>query len=87
MTVNKKDFKSLKELLVKNNVSKQDIDNLKSIIDDDDTDRENQKFGKKVSNWIGKMFSRAIDGSWKPTSEDAGKLLAEAVASYYGFNK
>lgn len=85
MRIPEKNFKLLKELLVQQNVSRQDIDNLKSIIDDDDTDRVNQKFGKKVSNWIGKMFTRSVEGSWKTDSPDAGKMLAQAIADYYGF--
>jgi hypothetical protein len=79
------DFNSLRKVLRIYKVPKNDIDDLKSIIDNDSFDKESQKFGKKVSNWAGKMFVKAGSGEWKTPASDPGKVLAESLAAYYGF--
>ena len=43
-------------------------------------------FGPKVSAWMGRMISKAADGSWAIGTGAAGNLLSTALSKYYGFS-
>jgi hypothetical protein len=79
------EFKILQEKLLKINVPKSDLNDLKSFIDHDDIDYIDKKLGKKVSNWVGKMANKNSTGEWKTEEKDAVKILAEAIIVYYRF--
>lgn len=83
--INKSDFESVKKILEENNVDDSDIIELENIIKTDIPDEENKKFGKGVSDWIGKMVSKAAQNIWNINVGAAGSLLAEALNKYYGW--
>lgn len=75
----------LSDFLQEKGVSEADTQELIEIIDKEDPDRENKKFGNDVNEWIKKMMGKALDGSWGIGIGTAGSLLAEAIGSFYGF--
>lgn len=85
MNVYAKDFDSLAQVLTDNKITFSDIQKLKDAIDADDLPNESKKFGKNVSEWIGKMVGKAATGSWEISVATAGTLLAEAIGKFYGF--
>lgn len=61
-----------------------DIDALKEAFDVDGPILENEGFGEKVNNWIGRMISKAAQGSWGVAVGTAAGLLTETIKGYYG---
>lgn len=85
ITINKGDRNALEHHLAAYNIESSDIQELTSIIDQDNPVTEEKKFGEKVNSWIKKMLGKAVDGSWKIAINAAGKLLTDAITSYYGW--
>lgn len=85
-TVTKGDFAALAEAFKVTGVSEADVDELKAAVDDDDPKAvtETKQFGPKVTAWMGKMYEKAISGAWTIGIAAGGKLLADAIGSYYG---
>lgn len=83
--VNTGDFESLRAFLNDNKVAEQDINELQAVIDNDSPIVEEKKMGSKVGDWTKKMLGKAVDGSWKVSLAIAGKLLADALQTYYGW--
>ena len=79
------DFNSLRNYLIKNSVTDQDVTELKSAIESDGSIENNGAFGENVSGWIGKMLTKSANGSWQIGIAAAGNLLSEAIGRYYGF--
>lgn len=77
-------FEDLKNLLSRNNVSDDDIAELKSIVETEQPDTDNKVLGDKANGWIGKMVGKCLDGSWAIGIGAAGKLLADGIKAYYG---
>mgnify|MGYP000918415828 CR=1 FL=1 len=75
----------LRKVLLENGVENEDIDELESILETDTPDTNNKKFGKGVSDWIGKMISKAAQNIWEVGIGAAGSLLAQALNQYYGW--
>ncbi len=82
-----KDFPALQKVLEENKVDKSDIIELKGIVESETVQAGSEKFGPKVSKWIGKMTEKAADGSWKVGLATAGNLLARAIAKFYGIGE
>jgi hypothetical protein len=82
ITIHKGNKEQLKNELLKHNVSEKDAAELLEIVDE--RDPEEGKYGKKVTEWIGKMMTKAADGSWQVGIGAAGALIAEALKAYYG---
>lgn len=78
------DFNDLKNLLIRNNVSEQDIDELKEIVETEKPDTGNKTLGSKANGWIAKMVGKCLDGTWAIGIGAAGKLLADGIKAYYG---
>ena len=85
MQIKKGDFDSLSDFLKSKNVSDADIIQLSEAINVDDKPSQKGSFGSQVSKWIGKMTSKAADGSWAIGLGASGNLLADAISRYYGF--
>jgi hypothetical protein len=83
--ITKGNFDSLAKLLSDNGVPKNEINELKTIIDNDNQQPKTREFGDKVKSWVSKMISKAMDNSWKIGLGAAGKLLADAIEMYYGW--
>ncbi len=84
MNVKAGDFKSLADYLTSNGVGNADIDELKDAINSDPKPEGGGKWGPKVSNWIGKMITKAASGVWEIGISAASKVLPEAIATHYG---
>jgi len=85
ITINKGDKNALARHLAENQVEIADIQELNSIIDQDNPLPEENKFGQKVNDWMKKMLGKAVDGSWTIGIAIAGKVLADAIIKYYGW--
>ncbi|KGU63053.1 response regulator [Burkholderia pseudomallei MSHR983] len=85
-TVTKGDFAALAKTFKDTGVGETDIYELKAAVDDDDPKAvaETKQFGPKVKAWMAKMSQKAIDGAWSIGIGAGGKLLADALGSYYG---
>lgn len=84
MTIQKNDLDSLKKYLSSLKIEKTDIDELVKALKSDPPPSKPQKFGERVSGWIGKMVQKAASGGWDVGVAIAGQLLAEAISAYYG---
>ncbi|ENM5727944.1 hypothetical protein V4V56_003970 [Vibrio mimicus] len=78
------DFTELEKYLSSNSVPKEDITDLKLAIDSDGQLETSGQFGSNVSAWIGRMVSKAADGSWTVALGAAGNILATGISKYYG---
>lgn len=78
-------FDELSDLLKRNNVSDEDILELKNIVENETPDAENKTLGSKTNGWISKMVGKCLDGSWAIGIGAAGKLLADGIKAYYGW--
>lgn len=77
-------FDDLKELLKRNDVSSEEIEELQSIIENEEPDFENKRLGEKANGWVSKMVNKCLDGTWAIGIGAAGKLLADGIKAYYG---
>ncbi|VAW59268.1 hypothetical protein MNBD_GAMMA08-479 [hydrothermal vent metagenome] len=86
-SVTTNDFSSLQNILQENGMEQEDIDELQKSIEHDKDSQEikDNKFGGNVTNWIGKMVSKAASSAWDIKIGAAGSLLATAISKYYGF--
>ncbi len=78
------DWESLEKYLLSIGAVKEDVSALKSAIKQDGVINQQGKFGKSVSEWMGKMVSKAASGIWSVSTSAAANLLAKALATYYG---
>ncbi len=79
------DFFSLERVLRENGVSEEDTTDLRVALESETAPTLTKGFGPKVSSWIEKMMKKAAEGAWHISLGAGGKLLAEAIAKYYGF--
>lgn len=84
MTVTPGNFDSLARYFRQQDVNEEDIKSLELAISQDPEATRTEAFGPKVSSWIGKMTSKAADGTWSVSVGAAGSLLATAIAKFYG---
>ncbi|WP_026451471.1 hypothetical protein [Aequorivita capsosiphonis] len=82
--IKKNSKKDLTSELKKIGVEDEDIVELAEIIDAEEPDIDNNKFGVIVNKWIGKMIQKSIDGSWNVSIGAAGSILSEIIQKYYG---
>lgn len=66
-------------------INSEDTGELINVIDDDSQDDQNQSYGSKVSEWIGKMITKAASGVWSVGIGVAGSLLETGIKAYYGW--
>lgn len=85
-TVSKGDLTALTKAFKATGVSEAEIAELEAAVGDDDPNAvaETKQFGPKVKAWMGKMSQKAIGGAWRVGIAAGGKLLADALGSYYG---
>lgn len=83
--ISKGDFESLQNALKKLGIEQDDINELKAAVESEPETTKSEKFGEKVSAWIGKMIQKAASGSWDIGIAVAGNILATVITKYYGF--
>ena len=79
------DFDTVHRVLRDNGVSKEDIDELKRVLTQDEPPQSPGRFGPKVSSWIAKMMQKASEGTWNIAIGAGGSLLSEVISKFYGF--
>lgn len=84
MTVKKNDLASLKAYLARHGVDEHDIHDLERAIIADTAPVSRHSFGKNVSEWVGRLVTKAATGAWEIGINAAGGILSEAISSYYG---
>jgi uncharacterized protein YdbL (DUF1318 family) len=85
LSINKGDFEGLQKELKKLGVEQNDINELKTAIENEPEIKKQGNFGEMVGTWIGKMMQKAAIGSWDIGVTVAGNILATLIAKYYGF--
>ena len=82
MSVRAADFNSLADQLRQASVSEEDIQDLKTAIAADPQPVD-KALGSRVSAWVGRMISKAAEGTWQIGLNGAGNFLATALWAYY----
>lgn len=85
ITISKGNQEELVKYLQSIGLSKADTDELVQVIDNDNPDLANQRFGSNVNNWLGRMYTKALNGTWEIAAGATGSLLATALQNYYGW--
>lgn len=81
-----KNLEELSNYFKANQVPEENISELISIIETDNPDIITKQFGDNVKTWVNKMITKAMDGSWTVGLAAAGKVLADGISKYYGWN-
>lgn len=88
MTIGKGDIEDLIRRLSEKGVQEEDLDELKEAVRIEPSPTQEGALGEQTSNWIGKMVSKALNGTWSIGKSigvgAATKILSEAIMSYYG---
>jgi hypothetical protein len=79
-------FESLRKHLEGLGVPDSDVVELDRAIKTDGALAQRDRFGARVTHWLGTMMTKAVSGAWEAASSNAGKLLIEALRAYYGFS-
>lgn len=83
-TITKGNFKELEKILIEYGLKKEDILELKDILELEPL-RSKNTYGPKLSNWIEKMIGKAASGLWDVSINVAAELISRAIAMYAGF--
>lgn len=81
--VNQGDISSLREHLLTQGLSHDDVGALEDALKDD-PHPAGTGFGKKTAEWLGKMVTKAASGAWDKATDVAGVVLTEALKRYLG---
>ena len=65
-------------------VTAEDTSDLEQALGGDAKPTAEDRFGPRVSAWLGKMVSKAASGTWKVGSSIASEVLSKALLKYYG---
>lgn len=80
----KGDIDAFKEELKRNKVSEEDIEEIATIVQEEQPDKLTGNFGPRTSGWLSKMYQKSIDGTWQVGIATAGGLLVELLKLYFG---
>lgn len=80
----KGDKQALKDELKKLKVQDEDIAEIVEIVGEEQPDMNTGKFGTKTNTWLGKMYQKALDGTWDVGVAAAGGLLVEVLKGFFG---
>jgi hypothetical protein len=78
------DIGALKSELLQAGLTTEDVCDLESAIQADGNAPAGSQFGQNVSKWMGRMMTKASDGSWAIGMGAGGNLLATALKKYFG---
>ena len=85
INIQQADFESLTRFLESKGVEQDDIEELKKAVKEETSIESSERFGSKVSAWIGKIMSKAASGTWKIGVSVASQVLTAALKQYYGY--
>jgi uncharacterized membrane protein YeaQ/YmgE (transglycosylase-associated protein family) len=77
-------FESLAKYLTSKGISFEDIKELEQAVSQDPEQPVKGKFGDNVSKWMGRMVTKAAEGSWDISVSLAANLLSTALVKFYG---
>lgn len=84
--ISKNDLDGLLSYFRENKIEETDLQELKNSIQTDETENLSDKtFGQKVSKWIGKMITKAANGTWNIGLQIAPSLITNALNAFFGF--
>lgn len=84
--IKKGDFNSLADFLIKKGIPDSELTELETALNEDIPPTNAEKFGEKVSQWIGNIVTKASSGIIDiPIATIAG-LLTNAISKYYGLS-
>jgi hypothetical protein len=86
ISIGVKNKKELSEYLEGIGVVEEDRSELLTIVDTEVPDQSTGSFGNRVNQWIAKMVTKALEGTWKVAKETAVSVLSDAVKKYYGID-
>jgi hypothetical protein len=86
ISIGVKNKKELSEYLEGIGVVEEDRSELLTIVDAEVPDQSTGSFGNRVNQWIAKMVTKALEGTWKVAKETAVSVLSDAVKKYYGID-
>ncbi len=86
ISIGVKNKKELSEYLEGIGVAEEDRNELLTIVETELPDQSTGRFGNKVNQWITKMLSKALEGTWNIAKETAVSVLSDAVKKYYGID-
>ena len=78
------DFDSLREALLGNDITSNDVEALRVAIQEDKAEPVHTGFGPRVSKWVGSMTEKASSGTWSVSLSTASNLLASVLSKYFG---
>lgn len=84
MKIKQNDKNSLLNYLKEKGISNEDLILLEEAINNDPIPKNIESFGELTNQWIGRMVSKTIDGTWNVSIATAGGVLATAIGKYYG---
>jgi hypothetical protein len=82
ININKGDIEALRQELIKHKVTTEDVDELTEIVQSEEPIQN--ELGQNSKNWLSKMVSKSINGTWEVGVATAGGLLVEILKKYYG---
>ena len=77
-----KDTKALQTALEALRISPEDIDEIKSIVSDEQPRGKN--LGSRAAAWVGSMFSKGLTGAWEVGKDVSADVLSAILLRYYG---
>ena len=86
VNVTTNNFESLQLALKQHGVPSEDLQELQTALAEDPRPTDKNKFGPKVSSWMGKMLKKAAEGVWITTLDVGSMVLLEALTKYYGLS-
>jgi hypothetical protein len=83
VNVQQGNFRSLAAFLETQGVADGDVKDLKAAVQPE-PEVSSDRFGKRVSTWMGKMVEKSAEGTWKVATGVASNVLTSAIKAYYG---
>ncbi|MDR6545062.1 acyl-CoA hydrolase [Chryseobacterium rhizosphaerae] len=82
--IQKNSIENFEKQLREIKVPEQDISEIIQLVQEEEPNYNENKFGNRVNGWIAKMVTKTAEGGWDVAIGAAGSLLATAIQSYYG---
>lgn len=76
----------LRDALQESKVDQEDIDEITEILSHSERPQNKDSFPHQVKEWLKKMISKSVDGSWEVGIATAGSTLSQIICRYYGIN-
>lgn len=78
------DRASLMRYLAELGIGTEDLQELGHALETDLPPQKPERFGEKVSAWLGRMVGKGASGAWQVGSSAAADVLGAAIRAYYG---